>query len=74
MAKDLSFSTFLDEVRFKNNGTFNKNTMIIQMITRQYISSISACSPFFIFLKNPASFRAFHAKKPPLVLTGRPFA
>lgn len=37
-----NFSTFLDEVRFKNNGTFNKNTMIIQMITRQYISSISA--------------------------------
>ena len=36
-----NFSTFLDEVRFKNNGTFNKNTMIIQMITRQYISSIS---------------------------------
>ena len=34
-----NFSTFLDEVRFKNNGTFNKNTMIIQMITRQYIST-----------------------------------
>lgn len=36
-----NFSTFLDEVRFKNNGTFNKNTMIIQMITRQYISTVS---------------------------------
>lgn len=36
------FCAFLDKIRFINQGTLNKNTMIIQMVTRQYISSISA--------------------------------
>lgn len=36
------FSRFLDDVRYINNGSFNKNTVVIQMITRQYISSISS--------------------------------
>lgn len=36
------FSNFLNSVRYINNNTFNKNTIVIQMITRQYISSISS--------------------------------
>lgn len=36
------FSRFLDGIRYINQGSLNKNTMIIQMITRQYISSVSA--------------------------------
>lgn len=36
------FSSFLDGIRYINQGDLNKNTMIIQMVTRQYISSISA--------------------------------
>lgn len=36
------FSRFLDGVRYMNNSRFSKNTVIIQMITRQYISGISS--------------------------------
>ncbi len=35
------FSQFLDGVRYINSGSLNKDTMIIQMVTRQYIASIS---------------------------------
>ncbi|MDD4369812.1 MAG: PTS sugar transporter subunit IIA [Anaerostipes sp.] len=37
-----NFSHFLDSVRYMNHGTFSKNTIIIQMITRQYIAGISS--------------------------------
>ncbi|MGI6499452.1 MAG: BglG family transcription antiterminator [Anaerostipes sp.] len=37
-----NFSCFLDSVRYMNHGTFSKNTIIIQMITRQYIAGISS--------------------------------
>ena len=36
------FSRFLDGIRYMNHGDLNKNAMVIQMVTRQYISSISA--------------------------------
>ena len=36
------FSRFLDGIRYMNYGDLNKNAMVIQMVTRQYISSISA--------------------------------
>lgn len=35
------FCAFLDEIRYVNNEAFNKNAMIIQMITREYITNIS---------------------------------
>lgn len=35
-------SSFMDSVRFRNNNKFSKKTVIIQMITRQYISDISS--------------------------------
>lgn len=36
------FSSFLDGVRYMKHNTINKNTVIIQMITRQYIAGISS--------------------------------
>ena len=35
------FCAFLDDIRYVNNEAFNKNAMIIQMITREYITNIS---------------------------------
>lgn len=35
-------SSFMDNVRFRNNNKFSTKTVIIQMITRQYISDISS--------------------------------
>lgn len=36
------FSRFLDNVRYIRNSRFRKNTVIIQMLTRRYIASISS--------------------------------
>lgn len=35
------FSAFLDTIRYIDNSSINQNTVIIQMITRQYIASVS---------------------------------